>query len=190
MGSRSSALLPRLKPPPDPSGRHQNSAIAREHPEQAVRACLGVLRLAGTYGKERLELACERAPRRRRRLLALCRAAAQGRPAAPFSRCPRRGRLGRARQSAGSGLLQLSWPRRLTPSQTISALSSPTFQPNGAVPPRKRPRFFRSEDRSRIRSRSASAKATAIVITANAPKPKWARNQNCPQPVDDAQFWA
>jgi hypothetical protein len=28
MGSRSSALLPRLKPPPDPSGRHQNSAIA------------------------------------------------------------------------------------------------------------------------------------------------------------------
>lgn len=34
---------------------------AREHPEQAVRACLGVLRLAGTYGKERLELACERA---------------------------------------------------------------------------------------------------------------------------------
>ena len=39
--------------------RHR--AIAREHPEQAVRACLGVLRLAGTYGKERLELACERA---------------------------------------------------------------------------------------------------------------------------------
>jgi hypothetical protein len=30
---------------------------AREHPEQALRACLGVLRLAGTYGKERLELA-------------------------------------------------------------------------------------------------------------------------------------
>src|SRR5439155_23575416 len=29
-GSRSSAILPRLKPkpPPDPSGRHQNSAIA------------------------------------------------------------------------------------------------------------------------------------------------------------------
>jgi transposase len=33
----------------------------REHPEQGVRACLGVLRLAGAYGKERLELACERA---------------------------------------------------------------------------------------------------------------------------------
>ena len=34
---------------------------AREHPEQGVRACLGVLRLAGAYGKDRLGLACERA---------------------------------------------------------------------------------------------------------------------------------
>jgi transposase len=34
---------------------------AREHPEQGVRACLGVLRLTGAYGKARLELACERA---------------------------------------------------------------------------------------------------------------------------------
>jgi transposase len=34
---------------------------AREHPEQGVRSCLGVLRLAKTYGRERLELACERA---------------------------------------------------------------------------------------------------------------------------------
>jgi transposase len=34
---------------------------AREHPEQGIRACLGVLRLAGIYGKARLELACERA---------------------------------------------------------------------------------------------------------------------------------
>jgi hypothetical protein len=34
---------------------------AREHPEQGVRACLGVLRLAGAYGKDRLELACEHA---------------------------------------------------------------------------------------------------------------------------------
>ena len=33
----------------------------REHVEQGVRACLGVLRLAGSYGKDRLELACERA---------------------------------------------------------------------------------------------------------------------------------
>ncbi|KAA5608276.1 transposase [Rhodovastum atsumiense] len=34
---------------------------AREHPEQGMRACLGVLRLAKSYGRERLELACERA---------------------------------------------------------------------------------------------------------------------------------
>ena len=34
---------------------------AREHPEQGVRSCLGVLRQAKTYGAERLELACERA---------------------------------------------------------------------------------------------------------------------------------
>jgi transposase len=34
---------------------------AREHHEQAIRAGLGVLRLAGAYGKERLALACERA---------------------------------------------------------------------------------------------------------------------------------
>ena len=35
----------------------------REHPEQGIRACLGVLRLAKTYGAARLELACERALR-------------------------------------------------------------------------------------------------------------------------------
>jgi transposase len=34
---------------------------AREHPEQGIRSCLGVLRLAKTYGAARLELACERA---------------------------------------------------------------------------------------------------------------------------------
>ncbi len=34
---------------------------AREHPEKGVRACLGVLRLAKTYGAARHELACERA---------------------------------------------------------------------------------------------------------------------------------
>jgi transposase len=34
---------------------------AREHAEQGVRACLGVLRLAAAYGKDRLKLACERA---------------------------------------------------------------------------------------------------------------------------------
>ena len=34
---------------------------AREHPEQGIRAGLGVMRLAGAYGQERLALACERA---------------------------------------------------------------------------------------------------------------------------------
>ncbi len=34
---------------------------SRPHPEQGYRACLGVMRLARTYGKERLEAACTRA---------------------------------------------------------------------------------------------------------------------------------
>jgi transposase len=34
---------------------------AREHPEQGIRSCLGVLRLSKTYGVARLELACARA---------------------------------------------------------------------------------------------------------------------------------
>jgi transposase len=33
----------------------------RRHPEQAYRACLGVLKLARRYGKDRLDAACERA---------------------------------------------------------------------------------------------------------------------------------
>jgi transposase len=33
----------------------------RPHPEQGYRSCLGILRLARRYGKERLEAACERA---------------------------------------------------------------------------------------------------------------------------------
>ena len=33
----------------------------RRHPEQAYRSCLGVLKLARSYGKERLDAACERA---------------------------------------------------------------------------------------------------------------------------------
>ena len=33
----------------------------RKHPEQGYRTCLGVLRLAKTFGRERLEAACERA---------------------------------------------------------------------------------------------------------------------------------
>ena len=33
----------------------------RPHPEQGYRSCLGILRLAKTYGNERLEAACRRA---------------------------------------------------------------------------------------------------------------------------------
>lgn len=36
---------------------------ARKHPQQAYRACLGILRLAKTYGEERLNAACSRALR-------------------------------------------------------------------------------------------------------------------------------
>ncbi|MBN4056434.1 transposase [Rhodothermus sp. AH-315-K08] len=32
----------------------------RPHPEQGFRACLGIMRLAKTYGKKRLEAACQR----------------------------------------------------------------------------------------------------------------------------------
>jgi transposase len=34
---------------------------AREHPEQGMRACLGIFRMADTYGAARVTLACERA---------------------------------------------------------------------------------------------------------------------------------
>ena len=34
---------------------------ARPHPEQGFRACLGIVRLAGPHGAERLEAAAERA---------------------------------------------------------------------------------------------------------------------------------
>ena len=34
---------------------------ARKHPQQAYRSCLGILRLAKTYGNDRLEAACQRA---------------------------------------------------------------------------------------------------------------------------------
>jgi transposase len=33
----------------------------RTHPEQGFRACVGILRLAKTYGRERLDAACRRA---------------------------------------------------------------------------------------------------------------------------------
>jgi len=34
---------------------------SRQHPQQAYRSCLGLLRLGSRYGEERLEAACRRA---------------------------------------------------------------------------------------------------------------------------------
>jgi transposase len=47
-------------------GRHTAALVEiilreRTHPEQGFRACVGILRLAKTYGHERLEVACSRA---------------------------------------------------------------------------------------------------------------------------------
>jgi transposase len=47
-------------------GPHTQAAVrvmlgARKHPQQSYRACLGVLRLATSFGDERLEAACSRA---------------------------------------------------------------------------------------------------------------------------------
>ena len=47
-------------------GRHTAALVEiilreRTHPEQGFRACVGILRLAKTYGRERLEAACGRA---------------------------------------------------------------------------------------------------------------------------------
>jgi len=47
-------------------GQHTSALVdiilrERPHPEQGFRACLGILRLAKTYGRERLEAACSRA---------------------------------------------------------------------------------------------------------------------------------
>jgi transposase len=47
-------------------GRHASALVEiilqeRTHPEQGFRACVGILRLAKSYGRERLEAACSRA---------------------------------------------------------------------------------------------------------------------------------
>lgn len=47
-------------------GRHTAALVEiilreRTHPEQGFRACVGILRLAKTYGRERIEAACRRA---------------------------------------------------------------------------------------------------------------------------------
>jgi DNA replication protein DnaC len=56
----------RLKHQASEIGRHTSALVViilreRAHPEQGFRACVGILRLAKTYGRERLEAACCRA---------------------------------------------------------------------------------------------------------------------------------
>jgi transposase len=56
----------RLRRQADEIGRSTSALVEiilreRAHPEQGFRACVGILRLAKTYGRERLEAACSRA---------------------------------------------------------------------------------------------------------------------------------
>jgi len=56
----------RLRRQAGETGRHTAALVEiilreRTHPEQGFRACVGILRLAKTYGRERLEAACARA---------------------------------------------------------------------------------------------------------------------------------
>ncbi len=56
----------RLRRQADAIGRHTAALVEiilreRAHPEQGFRACIGIVRLAKSYGRERLEAACSRA---------------------------------------------------------------------------------------------------------------------------------
>ncbi|MBO0756203.1 MAG: transposase, partial [Bradyrhizobiaceae bacterium] len=56
----------RVKRQADQTGPHTSALVEiimreRTHPEQGFRSCLGILRLAKSYGRERLEAACSRA---------------------------------------------------------------------------------------------------------------------------------
>jgi transposase len=56
----------RLRQQADEIGRHTSALVdiilrERTHPEQGFRACVGILRLAKGYGRERVEAACGRA---------------------------------------------------------------------------------------------------------------------------------
>ena len=53
----------RLRRQPDAIGRNTSALVEiilreRAHPEQGFRACVGIVRLAKTWGRERLEAAC------------------------------------------------------------------------------------------------------------------------------------
>ena len=65
----------------------------RAHPEQGFRACVGRVRLAKTYGRERLEAACGRALENRRELLQLGQFHPQKQHRSPTA-CNARGRAG------------------------------------------------------------------------------------------------
>ena len=62
----------------------------RPHPEQGFRACVGILRLAKTYGRERLEAACDRALADRRALLHVGQLDPEEQPRSPAARHPPR----------------------------------------------------------------------------------------------------
>jgi transposase len=56
----------RLRRQAGETGRHASALVEiilqeRTHPEQGFRACVGILRLTKSYGRERLEAACSRA---------------------------------------------------------------------------------------------------------------------------------
>ena len=56
---------------------------AKPHPEQGFRACLGILRLARSYGSARIEAAC-----RRNDIGATARACTRRRPSRPAPQKP------------------------------------------------------------------------------------------------------
>jgi hypothetical protein len=66
MPRRNLALLRRPRRQADAIGRNTSALVEiilreRAHPEQGFRACVGIVRLAKTWGRERLEAACCRA---------------------------------------------------------------------------------------------------------------------------------
>ncbi len=46
---------------PDTAALVKKMMASRQHPQQAFRACLGIMRLGQSYGNERLNAACKRA---------------------------------------------------------------------------------------------------------------------------------
>ena len=93
----------------------------RPHPEQGFRACLGILRLLRTYGRERLEAACARGIE--------IGARSYGSIAVRGSALPRAGR----RRVPGL-TRRLASTRRRTP-RMFRKRQAPTNAPRGEAPP-------------------------------------------------------